>query len=261
MPIEIRRVIDGPPEAEAVVLVHSLGASLETWDGLAERLAPGYHVVRYDLPGHGGTPAVPGPYTMAGLAAVLAALLDELAIPRAHFVGASIGGMIAMQLALEAPDRVNRLVLSGTSARLGPPSAWEARADLVRAEGMGSVAGDVAARWVTQEYATAHPQTLAGLTAIVAATDPVGYAGCCLAIAEMDLTHRLGEILAPTLVVVGDEDPATPPEHAQRIADGIGDARLIRVPHAAHLPNLEHPEIVASLVLEHLSMVGAEARS
>jgi 3-oxoadipate enol-lactonase len=261
MALDVRRVISGPPEAPPVVLVHSLGASLETWDALTDRLSPAFRVVRYDLPGHGGTPAGAGSYSMAGLATDLAALLDELGLARVHVVGASIGGMIAMQLALDAPDRVDRLVLSGTSARLGPASSWEARADLVIASGMEAIAGEVAARWVTPEYAASRPTTLAGLRAIVSATDPAGYAGCCRAIARMDLTHRLGEIHAPALVLIGDEDPAIPLAHAEQIVAGIENSRLVTVPDAAHLPDLEQPDLVASLVAEHLRVVGVEARS
>jgi 3-oxoadipate enol-lactonase len=190
---------------------------------------------------------------MADLGADLAAVLEELDAGRVHLVGSSIGGMAALWVAAHAPERVDRLAVVGTSARLGPSEAWLERASAVLAGGMDAVKESVVGRWVTPTFADAHPQAIAGWQRMVAKNDPAGYAGCCLAIAGMDQTGTLGDIRAPTLVIVGDADPATPVEHARQIADSVADARLEVVTGAAHLPNLEHPDQFSNLLLEHFS--------
>lgn len=249
----------GPHDAPALVLINSLGSTLGMWDLQLEPLARHFRVVRYDLRGHGASPTPPPPYRIADLGADLVALLDELGLRHAHLVGSSIGGMIGLWVAAHAPARVDHLVVAGTSARLGPPEAWTDRARLVLAGGMGAVAASVAARWITPGHALAHPGALSHYEAMFAAADPAGYAGCCLAIAAMDQTDTLGAIGAPTLVIEGAEDPATPPEHAERIARGVPGARLELLPDAAHLPNLQQPDRFNQLVLEHLGAVTAEA--
>lgn len=177
------------------------------------------------------------------------ALLDHLDVERAHVGGLSLGGMVAMHLAATHPDRVNRLALICTSAHLPPAPAWFARADEVRAGGTASVADSVVARWFTRGFADT-PRA-ANLRAQLLDTPAEGYAGCCEAIATLDLRPQLGAIRAPTLVIAGANDPATPPEHAEVIATGVRDARLEVLPGAAHLASVERADQVTSLLLEH----------
>ena len=251
--VPVHHVTHGPPDAPVVILGNSLGSTLSMWDAVAGRLCERFRVVRYDLRGHGRSPAPPGPYAIDDLGADLVRLVDDLGAERPHLVGTSIGGMAAMWAAAHAPDRVGRLVVIGSSVSLPPAGAWIDRARSVLASGTASVAEQVTPRWVAPTWAHAHPTEMEGFRAMFADADPAGYAGCCLAIAAMDLSDALPAITAPSLVVVGSEDPSTPPAHAETIADGIRDARLVRIPGAAHVPALDHPDEVATLIAEHLS--------
>jgi 3-carboxy-cis,cis-muconate cycloisomerase len=257
-PARLHVVVDGPQDAPLVVLASSLGSTLAMWDPIVPALARSLRVARYDLRGHGASSTPPGPYSMAELGGDLVSVIEEIGAKRAHVVGTSIGGMAAMWAAAYRPERIDRLVLIGTSALLGPPENWIARARTVLGEGTAAVAEQVTARWITPSYAAAKPSVLEDLRAMFDRADPAGYAGCCLAIAAMDLRDDLGRITAPTLVLAGADDPATPPEHAEAIASAVAEARLERIPDAAHLPSVEQPEAVARLILDHLD--GEERR-
>jgi 3-oxoadipate enol-lactonase len=168
-------------------------------------------------------------------------------------VGLSLGGMTAMRLAARNPERVDRLVVLCTSAMLGPAQGWLDRAATVRARGTEAVAEGVVDRWYTAAYAQAHPDRVTAARAMVSAQPAEGYASCCEAIAAMDLTGDLPDITAPTLAVAGADDPATPPEHLERIAAAVKDGRLLVVPQSAHIASQEQPEAVTQAVLEHLT--------
>lgn len=252
----IHHRVDGPPGAPVVVLVNSLGTTLAMWDPQLPLLKRRFRVVRYDLPGHGGSAAPPGPYTIAELGAQLVALLDELGVERAHLCGLSIGGMISMWVASHAPDRVDRLVLCSTSALLGPPEAWAARAETVLSSGMSAISDAVVGRWFSPGFAERNPAVVARMRAMIETASPIGYAGCCRAIERMDLRPDLERIVAPTLVVVGADDPATPPDHAERIVAGIPGSLLTVVRAAAHLVNVEQPERVGWMIGDHLAAEG-----
>jgi 3-oxoadipate enol-lactonase len=161
--------------------------------------------------------------------------------------------MISMWVAAHAPDRVARVVLCCTSAQLGPADAWHERAATVRASGVEAVADAVLARWFTPTFREAHPDFLERMRAILIATPREGYAGCCEAIATMDLTGDLGSIRAPTLVLAGADDPATPPQHGRRIAELIPGARFEIVSNAAHLASVERPDLTTMTILRFLS--------
>ena len=253
IPPGMHHVIDGPPDAPVVVLLDSLGSTLEMWQPQVPELATRFRVVRYDLPGHGGSASPPGPYTIEGLGRDVCALLDGLGIERAHLAGLSIGGMIAMSIAARVPERVDRLALFATSAELGPAERWAERAAAVLESGIDVVVDAAVGRWFTPAYAASHPDTIARMRAMYASTDPVGYAGCCRAIETMDQTADLARIIAPTLVVVGADDPAIPPEHAEVIVAGIPDARLVVLQAAAHLVTWEQPRLTTGLLMRHLS--------
>jgi 3-oxoadipate enol-lactonase len=251
-PVALHHVVDGPQDAPVVVLLSSLGTTGAMWEPQVAELARELRVVRADHRGHGGSPVPPGPYALADLGRDVLALLDRLGIERAHVAGVSLGGMVGMWLGAHAAERVERLALCCTSARLGPPSLWRERAAAVLAGGMEAVADAVVARWVTPEGAVRDPGLVAWLRAMLVATPPVGYAGCCEAIAAMDLVPALSQVRAPTLVVAAAQDPATPPEHGARIASAVPGARLVVLDGAAHLAGVERPREVARLLREHL---------
>jgi 3-oxoadipate enol-lactonase len=251
--VAVYHAVEGRPDAPAVVLSNSLGATPAMWDPQMPALTQSFRVIRYDHRGHGRSPAPPGPYDIEDLGHDLVALLDRLGVARAHVFGVSIGGMVGMWVAAHAPDRVDRLVLCSTSSRLGPPEAWAERAATVRAKGTAAVADAVVARWFTPAYAARNPGTVAEMRAMLAATPAEGYAACCGAVERMDLRADLGAIRAPTLVIAGADDPATPPSQAERIADGITGSRLVVIEDAAHLVNVEQVDAVDRLVIDHLS--------
>ncbi|AGZ42125.1 3-oxoadipate enol-lactonase [Actinoplanes friuliensis] len=240
---------DGPADAPAVLLINSLGADLSMWEPQVAALSERFRVIRYDARGHGRSPVPPGRYALDDLGRDALDLLDRLGVARAHVCGLSLGGMTAMWLAAHAAERVDRLVLFCTSALLGPPEAWAERAATVRSGGTGAVADTVVSRWVTAGFPEAQKQHLREM---IAATDPIGYAGACAAIEGMDLRDDLRRITAPTLVVAGADDPATPPGHGRAIAAAIAGARFEVLADAAHLATFEQAEAANRLILEAL---------
>ncbi|GIH25104.1 3-oxoadipate enol-lactonase [Acrocarpospora phusangensis] len=245
----LHHVADGPAGAPALILGPSLGTSLAVWEPQAAALARHFRVVRFDLPGHGGSAAVPLS-SMGDLAGRVLDLAGALGVERFHYAGISLGGAIGAWLAAHHPGRIESLALLCSAARFGEPEAWRDRAALVRAEGTGPLASAALGRWFTEEGArTPAAQRLA---ADLAAADPDGYADCCDALAGYDLRGHLARITAPTLVVAGRDDPATPPAVARELADGIPGAALAEIPRAAHLANVERPEAVLAALRGHL---------
>jgi 3-oxoadipate enol-lactonase len=249
--------LHGPDGVHVVVLSNSLGTTQELWSRQLPELAKRYRVLTYDHPGHGASELPEQPCTVEAFAQGLLGLLDERGLARVSLCGVSLGGMIGMALALEAPERVERLVLSCTSAYLGPPEGWAERARIVRTNGMEAIADTVVERWFTPELPREEPETVARFRAMLAATPPEGYARCCEAVAAWDARERISVIAAPVLVVAGEDDPATPVEDAELIASRIPGARLHVLERAAHLANVERAEAFTSAVLEHL---GQEVR-
>jgi len=239
-------------DAGTVVLSNSLGATHEMWEPQVRALAERFRVVRYDTRGHGRSPVPDGPYSIDDLADDLVVLLDRLDIERAHLVGLSLGGMTCLRVAARNSSRVDRLGLLCTSALLSPSSSWQQRARSVRTSGTSAIAEAVVERWYTAEFRIAWPGRVAAAAEMISATPAEGYAGCCDAIARMDLTLDLSRISAPTLCLAGADDPATPPAHLELIAAGVQNGRCLVVPNAAHLANDEQPGIVNAALLEHL---------
>ncbi|MGH3305341.1 MAG: 3-oxoadipate enol-lactonase [Streptosporangiaceae bacterium] len=251
-PAPAAAMLDGPAGAPVLVLGNSLGTSAAVWDNQVPEFLTWFRLLRYELPGHGGTPAAPGAYSIGGLAAGVLALLDSLGVERAAYCGISLGGMIGMWLAAHEPDRISALGLVCTAAWLPPADAWRARAAQVRAAGMAPIAAAALGRWFTPAYANRAPEVIRGFAAEFERTDPAGYAGCCEAIAAMDLRPDLPAIAAPTLVLTGADDPATPLEHGAAIAGLIPGALLDVIPAAAHLAAVEAPGPVTAALLAHL---------
>jgi 3-oxoadipate enol-lactonase len=258
VPLRLAARIDGPPDAPVLVLGNSLGTSSVLWQRQLPALAGQFRLVRYEFPGHGPaggefSPAPAGAYTIAMLGAGVLAALDRLGVTRVLYCGLSLGGMIGMWLAATAPDRIAGLALCCTSAYLPPAQMWRERAATVRADGTGVIAARVVGRWFTAAFAAAEPAVTADFTAGLAATQPDGYAGCCEAIAAMDLRPLLGAITASTLVIAGAEDPATPPWHGGVIAAGIPGAKLKVIRGAAHLANVSQAGEVSAALVQHLN--------
>jgi 3-oxoadipate enol-lactonase len=253
VPVELRHEFRGKRGSPALVFTGSLGTDLTMWEPQADLLKPRFCTLRYDIRGHGRSPVPPGPYSMEDLGSDLVALLDRLGIERTSLCGLSIGGMISMWVAAHAPERIDRLVLCSTSAQLGPRESWLERAAIVRSDGVGAIADAVLGRWFTVGFAAAHPEVIGRMRGILSATPREGYAGCCEAIADMDLRGDLSSITAPALVIAGADDPATPPEHGRLIADLIPGARFEVISPAAHLATIERPDLTTAMILRFLT--------
>ncbi|MFE1172550.1 alpha/beta fold hydrolase [Streptomyces sp. NPDC058773] len=255
--------VAGPEGAPPLLLGPSLGASLAVWDPQLSSLARHHRVIRWDLPGHGGTPVdvlgagTDPTATVPGLARLLLQLADSLGIDRFACAGISLGGAVGAWLAAHHPERITSLALISSSARFGEPAGWRERAALVRETGLGAIAESAPSRWFTPAFAGS-PQATALVDAVRRSVTPAGYAACCDALAAYDLRAGLARITAPTLVVAGLDDPATPPAHARELADGIAGARLLELPGAAHLLNVERPAPVLAALLGHLAAGPAE---
>lgn len=251
--IEVHSVVEGARGGTTVVLANSLGTTTRMWDPQVPTLAAGRRVVRYDARGHGRSPVPPGPYTIEQLTDDLLALLDRLDVERAHLVGLYLGAMTAMSLAAERPDRVASLSLLCTSARLGPEQLWIDRAHTARTQGMRVLAPTVVEGWFTARFRAEHPDRAGAMQKMVESIPAEGYAGACAAIQHMDLRERLPSITAPTLVIAGADDPATPPEHGRLIADSIPGSRFEVIEGAAHLANIEDPARVTEVLVGHIT--------
>lgn len=230
------------------------------WDSQAPAFEHDFRVVRYDTRGHGRSPVPAGPYSVTGLGTDLIALLDRLEIERASLCGISLGGATAIWAAINAPERIDRLVVCFSAAHFGPPEGWRERASLVREAGARVVADAVVERWFTPETLEGRRAEVARMREMIAATPAEGYASCCEALAGIDLRGELGRIAAPTLVVSGSRDRATPPSRGRFIAEEIPAADFVELSAVAHLGNVERPEAVNALIREHLASTQTASR-
>ncbi|MDT7741780.1 MAG: 3-oxoadipate enol-lactonase [Actinomycetota bacterium] len=247
--VRLHVVDEGPSDAPVVVLLCSLGSTVDMWAPQRRELAGDHRVLAMDTRGHGGSPVPDGPYFVEDLADDVLETLDDLGVDQAAFVGVSLGGAMSQAVALRAPERVSALALLCTSAQFDNLDTYVERAETVRSEGDGAIADGVVARWFTDDVDETTRTTMRDM---IAATPSEGYASCCEAIVAWDSRSRLASITAPTLVISGAQDPATPPEHGRVLADGIPGARFELIEDAAHLASYQRPEVVTPLLAEHL---------
>jgi 3-oxoadipate enol-lactonase / 4-carboxymuconolactone decarboxylase len=242
----------GPADALVLLIGGSLGTRLGMWDPQLPVLGD-RRVIRFDHRGHGRSPAPPGPYSIAELGADVLALMDRLGIERADYCGLSIGGMTGQWLAINAPERIERLVLICTAPDTLNPDAFRNRAKTVREAGSTEVVADaVVANWFTEHYAAAHPDVIARHRQMIVDTPVQGYAACCEAIAAHDVRAGLSQITAPTLVIAGAQDRAIPSSQGEAIAAGVPGSKLQILDPAAHIASVERADTVNALIAEHL---------
>jgi len=237
--IDIHYRFDGPESAPVVMLSNSLGTRLEMWHPQIQALTQRYRALRYDSRGHGQSDAPKGPYTMEQLADDALGLLDALGLERVHFCGLSKGGMVGQMLGARHGERLLSLTLASTACHLPPKELWDERIRLATEQGMAALADAVVERWFTLAFRAEPSIAVDGVRQMILDTPAHGYAGCCAAIRDMDLREVIQDIDLPTLVIVGADDPATPPAKAEEICARIPGARLEVIADAAHLLNIE----------------------
>jgi 3-oxoadipate enol-lactonase len=250
--VTLHHRIDGGGD-RVLVLSGSLGSTLEMWAPQVQALAAEFRVVRYDHPGHGRSPIPEVGETADEFADGVLRLADELGVVRFSFCGLSLGGVVGMRIALRAPERVERLVLCCTAARIATTEFWVDRAGAVRRDGLEPLADTIVGRWFTAEYAAAEPATVGRYRAMLVGTPPEGYARCCEVLGAFDAREELGRIEASTLVLVGDEDPVVSSDDAAQLERGIRDSRLVVLSPAAHLANVERAAEFNRTLLSHLT--------
>jgi 3-oxoadipate enol-lactonase len=248
--------LDGEDGRPVVLLSNSLGTTQAMWELQLAALAGRYRLLCYDSRGHGRSDAPRGPYNIELLGQDALALLDALGIARAAFAGVSKGGMVGMWLGVHAQGRLTALALCNTSAHVGAAEVWNQRIETVRAQGMVAIVPGVIDRWFTKPFQAAQPQTVERIASMLRATPPEGYIACCAAVRDMDQREAIRAIRAPTLVIAGKQDLATPPDHAHLIAERVPGAKLVEL-DAAHLSNIEQAEPFTRHLLDFLA--GTEA--
>jgi 3-oxoadipate enol-lactonase len=243
--------LSGPSEATALVLSNSLGSNLSMWDPQTARFSKHFQVLRYDTRGHGQSSITPGPYTVEQLARDVLALLDSLNLDHVHFCGLSMGGSTGMWLAIHAGERLNKLVLCNTAAKIGTPEIWNPRMEAVRRGGVKAISNGVIGRWLSEDYRAKFPLLATAALRTLESTDTQGYLANCAAIRDFDAREAIKAIRLPTLVISGTHDVSTTVADGRYLAQNIPGARYVEL-NAAHLSNIEQSDQFTSEVLHFL---------
>jgi 3-oxoadipate enol-lactonase len=248
-PIHIE--IEGRPGAPVLMLSNSLGTNLNMWNDQAPEFAKHFRLVRYDRRGHGRSGVPQGPYSMERLGRDVISILDELGIKKTNWCGLSMGGMVGQWLGANAPDRIGRLVLSNTTSYYVDKAPWYDRIKFVQEKGLDALVDTNMARWFTESFRKRAPEALMRMKEMFVATKVPGYVACCEAIATMDFRASNPRITAPTLVIVGTKDAATPPSAGEAIAAQVKSTKFVSF-EAAHMANVEQPKQYTETILNFL---------
>ena len=243
--------VEGNASAPALVLCNSLGTDLHMWDDQAATWSRHFRLVRYDRRGHGQSGVPKGPYTMDRLGRDVLSIVDALGIKKFNWCGLSMGGMVGQWLGANAPDRVERLVLSNTHYYYGDKQPWHDRMKFAEQNGLKVLSGPQMERWFTKSFRERSPQAVARVVEMFTATKLDGFLGCCASVRDMDFRASTPRITAPTMVIVGAQDPATLPAYGEEISKMIKGAKLVSL-DAAHLSNIEQPKAYTDAVLGFL---------
>ena len=258
--VRLHYALDGDARLPVLMLSNSLGTTLSMWAPQMPALLSHFRVLRYDTRGHGSSEVPSGDYSIAQLGADAVALLDHLGIERVAFCGLSMGGMTGIWLGVNQPERISRLVLCNTGAKIGDAATWKGRIDAVRAGGTAAVVPAVIDRWFTARYQHLAPSEVETVREMLLATGAEGYVANCAAVRDMDQRASLSRIAAPTLVIAGTYDGSTPPALGREIAEAIPSARYVEL-DAAHLSNWEQAAAFTSTVLSFLLDGGLNERA
>ena len=230
--------VEGPANAPVLIMSNSLGTNLHMWDDQAPALSQQFRLVRYDRRGHGKSGVPKGPYTMERLGRDVLAVADALGVKKFNWCGLSMGGMVGQWLGANAADRVEKLILSNTHYYYPDKAPWHERIKFAQDNGLAALAPVQMERWFTKGFRERSPQAIARIVEMFVATELAGFVGCCEAVRDMDFRQSTPRITAPTLVIVGSQDPATPPAAGEDIHKMIKGSKLVAL-DAAHLSNIE----------------------
>lgn len=244
--------LDGPADSPVLLLSNSIGTTLNMWDGQISELTNHFRVLRYDTRGHGASDAPIGAYSIDRMGRDVIELLDALNIERVHFCGISFGGLVGQWLGIHAPERINRLVLSNTSAHLGPAEQWDGLiSSVLQADDMSDIANAFLTNWFPQHMLAEQSEVTASFRTVLLGMQPQGFAGCFAAIRDADMRRTDALIPRPTLVISGEHDTVCLPSHGELIAATIPGAQSVVLP-VVHLSNVERPVEFLRTVLEFL---------
>lgn len=243
--------VEGPESAPVLMLSSSLGTTMDMWKPQIAAFTRHFRLVRYDRRGHGQSSVPKGPYTMDRLGRDALAVLDALGLKKVSWCGLSMGGMVGQWLGANAPERIERMVITNTSSYFADKNGWNERLNLVKEKGVAAFAAPNMTRWFTKGFLERSPQAVAPIEAMFAATPLEGYLACGAAVRDMDHRPLLPRISVPTLVIAGKHDGATPPEANKYLAEHIPGAKYTEL-DAAHLSNVEQPEAYTETVLGFL---------
>jgi 3-oxoadipate enol-lactonase len=235
-----------------IILLHSLGTDRSMWDRQVTALAGTHRVVLIDIRGHGRTDSPPGPYSLEDLAGDVIAVADHIRLERFDLCGISISGQIGLWLGINRPDRLRTLTVANTASRIGTREGWNDRIAAVRNGGMESIAKNVVARWFSEDFPERFPDVHDRVSTVMTATSPIGYIGCCSALAEADLTDHVGAITTPTLVIGSELDVSTPPADAENLHRAIPGSDMVVIPGAGHLSNMDRPDEFNAALIGHI---------
>jgi 3-oxoadipate enol-lactonase len=249
--VQIDEQIDGRDDAPVLMLSNSLGTDLRMWDPQVPEFSKHFRVVRYDRRGHGKSGAPQGPYSFDRFGRDILAIADALKIKTMHWCGLSMGGMDGQWLGANAPERIEKLVLANTNYYYEDKSPWADRIKFVLDSGLASFVDANMVRWFTKGFIERAPQEIARMKEMFLASNREGYAACVGAIRDMDFRASNPRITAPTLVIVGAQDPATPPAWGEDIAQQIKGAKVVSL-DAAHISNVEQPAAFTKAVVDFL---------
>ncbi len=241
--------MSGPPRGPVVVLVNSLGCDLHMWDKVVPHLDQHFRVLRYDARGHGLSTAPPIPYSIEQLGTDLLGLLERISVETVYLCGLSLGGLVGLWLCIHAPQKITRLVLANTGARIGTREGWDERIDVVQSHGLAPIAQLALGRWFTSDYRQGHPDEMAQICDMIERTSPDGYIGCCGVLRDTDLQSQLAAIEIPCLVITGSEDPATPPADGRALHARLRNSTCLEL-HASHLSAWERSTEFAGAILD-----------
>ena len=243
--------VEGTPNSPVLVFSNSLGTDLRMWDGVVTPLLPYFRIIRYDTRGLGQSEVTPSPYTVDELGRDVLELLNNLGIEKVHFCGLSMGGQIGQWLGIHHSHRLNKLILCNTAAQIGSAEGWNSRIELIRQEGMEAIWEGTRKVWFRDAFVQNNPDTINDLREMFLHNDVLGYSNCCAAVRDADFRAELHRIQVDTLVLAGDEDPATTVQDAEFLAEQIPQAGLKVLP-ARHIPAIEQPEAFAAAMIEFI---------